>query len=162
MNFSAACGELLALESHRRQIRSKVITWFDTEFWRVSLRSVESAALEPPFQEIKIWNRVALSCRFLFTGFSLVFAVKSFFFFPFFPQCTLEGLQCFTLEDLRKTESIQFDWLHSHCLHVLLLAVKRKACEKNTLPWNEWICLKYNCSFLPVPYVQTPSSHSSS
>lgn len=76
--------ELLALESYHKWIRSRFITGFGTEFWRNSLRNVQSAALKAPFQEVRTWNCVALSRRFLSTGFSLGLDAEFFLFFPSF------------------------------------------------------------------------------
>lgn len=100
--FLPHMGESLALESYHKQIRSRFITWFDTEFWRAPLRNVESAALKAPFQEIKIWNCVALSCRFLSTGFFLGLAVEFFFFFLSFPSVHMKVCNASRFKTWRK------------------------------------------------------------
>lgn len=112
-------GELLALESPRKQIRSKVITWFDMEFWRPPLRNVESAAFKAPLQEIKIWNCVALSCRFLFAAFSLGLTVEFFFVFLSFPSVHMKvcNASCLkTWEKLSKFNMTDFIVPDSTCV----------------------------------------------
>lgn len=74
--FSAARGGITGPGKLSLTEKNRVIAWFDMDFWRAAVRNGESAALKAPFQEIRVWNHVALSRCSLLTGFSSGLAVE--------------------------------------------------------------------------------------